>query len=337
MYSAHQYREVQTMHKKGFNMVSISKVLGIKYDVVRGWLTRGHAPICISEKFKNRDMRKPHLIQRTQLKADYNNLTESKAYILGVLCGDASLNKRSIELNTIDGDFALEFATAMYKHYGIKSSMSIRGEKLLYSKQYQKFYMCQAQARCIASSINVIEDITRYGLFKAEVWRIPVEITVVNNIIKSAFLRGWFDSEGSYYKGNITAVSVNLVGLQQIQRLICDVGIHSQLTTQTDKYYKKAYHRLFITGHTNLQRFADVIGFSIRRKQNQLIQRINTMQHQKRHTEVSYKIAMWLHKHDVHYTDIAKLLQINSYVVWCWIHHRTVAREMATKERFGER
>ena len=161
----------------------------------------------------------------------YHNITPEKAEIIGLLCAEGShynyitvyneffknrgkyytliRNVEAVEFTNLDEKLLHHFRNLMLKVYnyaprptGIKTSMKIRIKKK-----------------------SVIEDLVKYTEFGSKKWRIPEDIFNSSIDIKSSFIRGLFDGDGSITKYKIRLVSVNKEGICGVKDLLNSIGI----------------------------------------------------------------------------------------------------------------
>ncbi|MBM3304032.1 MAG: hypothetical protein FJY76_02960 [Candidatus Aenigmarchaeota archaeon] len=183
-----------------------------------------------------------------------------KAYVLGATCGDAYVAKMRckrrpfryrLRLAVNDYDFAKEFARCLTVLYGITPSVH----------KYRERYWVET------NRMSIVLDILGHGDFRTESWRVPSEIINGDALSKCSFLRGFFDSEGFSRKYDIGFCSKNKQGLEDIGKLLESIGITPSL------YLKKksdGAYRAYIYGKEQRREFAELIGFSIERKQRTL-------------------------------------------------------------------
>ncbi|WP_297091745.1 LAGLIDADG family homing endonuclease [Thermococcus sp.] len=126
-----------------------------------------------------------------------------------------------------------------------------------------------------ASSIELYHLLEWLGLAKPSAEKtVPPQLFRARAEDVRAFLRGYFDAEGTVDKRRpkITVVSASKEMLRGIQHLLLRFGIKSQLhetksrATNGKMRDKKTYYRLIITGEDVLK-FRTEIGFRIKRKQ----------------------------------------------------------------------
>ena len=119
-------------------------------------------------------------------------LTQEKAYILGVLCGNgwiaSSKRRYRIGLSVKDKDFAIRFAKSLKESYGIECTIRKCVPK---NKNWNVQYAVDLNSKLAC------EDILSYGIFNTTDWRVPKQILGSNdNKVIGYFLRGFYDSEG---------------------------------------------------------------------------------------------------------------------------------------------
>lgn len=184
----------------------------------------------------------------------YTNLTPEKAYILGVLCGDAHINKKFIRLEIRhDKEFVAEFLKCVKEVYGLTYTF--------------KYYAHRNSYVAYVASEIICKDLLKYGKFGTYRWLLPAEIKQKLGNVAASFLRGYFDSEGCVRPYTIDATSVNLNALRDVQILLEKLEIKSKI------YSGKKYHTIVVSRKENIRKFKEKIGLTIKRKQ----QRLNEM------------------------------------------------------------
>jgi hypothetical protein len=272
-YGPHTKEKRQQIHRILYQLydvekkstVQIAKQFNTSATTIRYWLKKTGIPIrSISQSATLRIYK--------QLKTGYQALSEEKAYLLGVLCGDGSIIRNSIQLHACDFDFIQEFSHCLYKIYGYKPHISIIPENLSFFQNTGKYHRVKQSYRARLSSKEISQDLRRYEYFvkyeeRKSMWRVPREIVnTTNKEIKGAFLRGLFDSEGSVA---IRARQIELIntceeGLKQVQKLLATLGIQSSII------HRSATFDLMIHGTENFRLYKEGVGFTIKRKQEKL-------------------------------------------------------------------
>jgi intein-encoded DNA endonuclease-like protein len=196
-------------------------------------------------------------------------LSPEKSYILGVMCGDGYLSctknqSYQIALQAVDRDFVFEFSKCLKKVYGIRPAIAkIAARRINWNEKLQSRVCCK----------EIFIDILKYGNLKTKSWRVPKIIFESSDEIKSKFLKGFFDSEGSVeiIDKRLTAVSINENGLNEIAILLKSVGIRSRIRKNSTIVGNRSLcFSLRITGRQNILAYSEKIGFSIKRKQIKL-------------------------------------------------------------------
>jgi transcriptional regulator with XRE-family HTH domain len=188
-------------------------------------------------------------------------LKKEEAYILGVLGpGDGSISKNGFKLGAKDKDFIEEFCKMVQKCY-----------KLTPHIYFDKYYKILHAVVCARSFVNYFHFFN--VSFKEKNWRIPKTIFSSNNEIKRYYLRGIFDSQGSVNfveksTKNVNLRSYNKRGLRQIKKLLIQLGIKSSILDKG--------RRLYLFGRNNIEKFQNLINFSIKRKRLVLESLINS-------------------------------------------------------------
>lgn len=108
-----------------------------------------------------------------------------------------------------------------------------------------------------------------YGSSKKE---IPNVVLQSSWNIQNIFLKYLYEGDGgiSNHEKSITYTSQSVKLLQQIQIVLANKGIFSYIGTCPDKRTEKPCYKLYIKEKYNVKKFAELIGFVSKRKQNSL-------------------------------------------------------------------
>mgnify|MGYP001571675984 CR=1 FL=1 len=194
-------------------------------------------------------------------------LNEEFSYIIGVLCGDGcvsynpQLRRYQIILAATDKEFVDKFRDILKSYFKINLTNE-------FIKTKNKNWRDQYRARLC--SREACEFIIKIGNFGKDRWRIPEVVKNSNNKIKSAFIMGFFDSEGEIDKniGRVGATSMNLMGLKEVKELLSSLDINSTIIKRKDlKPNTSQKYVLRIHDKNSIKRFYELIGFTIKRKQ----------------------------------------------------------------------
>ena len=197
------------------------------------------------------DDKSPVIKPRMDFKLDSIDKRPEFAYLLGVLATDGVLGDMSFSMTTTDYSFARIFLNTLQNLFP--------GIPKFYS--YGKYYwvgVCR---------VALCRFLKRYGPFGTYDWRVPGMIFDAEVEIKSAYLRGAFDSDGGVVfniKNSdrlVSLRSVNYLGLRDVERILMDFSIKPRI------YTRKIGYSLRISGRKNLLKYWESIGFGIPEKQ----------------------------------------------------------------------
>lgn len=198
-------------------------------------------------------------------------ISPAKAYLLGTLISDGYLSEKEgyIALGVIDKEFINTFGSAVTEVYGLKD-FTIRS---VFPTDANHHVLYKIEIH----SVLMVRDLLPLGPFGTFSWRIPHRVRKASMKARAAYLRAFFDAEGSAtfagrgtgFQRNVTATSANS-NIESIGHLLLDFGIHSRCRPWTNREGRH-YWTLVITGRRNLESFARDIGFTIGRKQRDLL------------------------------------------------------------------
>lgn len=213
-------------------------------------------------------IKKPRLLKKIEYPITYGDIL-NESEIIGIMLGDGHIthDDRSIRLRVRELDFCWHFKNLIEKTYGIEAPLD--------NKYY---YNCYAHSTLLAQRINKLTNHNK---------EIPEFVLKGDNKIKARFLKGFFDSEGSvdviYNRRQIVLTQDNKKMLLQIKSLLFDLGIQS-------KYFKKNFgsDKVIISLLENLEKYYNLIGFSIKYKQEKLKQAVYYLKKCKAHEKEKY-------------------------------------------------
>lgn len=221
------------------------------------------------------------MVEKPIANPKYRTLTPERAYIIGVMCGDGCLfstlvrkkqwvyRQYAVNLAVRDLDFAQEFARCLNAVYGLTINIG-------FQKRKDKNPKCSDIWVASSKRKAIFQDLAQYR-FGVRTWEVPQEILdIEDERIIGAFLRGYFDSEGSVSVGKrgaaIMASSTNRAGLECVKELLMTLGIGvSEIKEDTRADRNKCFY-LYITHRNNYRLFLQKVGFSIKRKEERLNQ-----------------------------------------------------------------
>lgn len=258
-------------------------------------------------------------------------MKKEKAYILGALCGDGCLYIKKhyyrIEFINCSERLAKIFERCIKKVYNLKCRRYIlitEGKKP------------SIRVRC--NNKKAALDINSYGKFGKYDWRIPKVISCGNKIIKSAFLKGFYDSEGTVNKTSnyICLYSCNHKGIMDIASLLRSLGIYSSIRKRT-KFSKNSYailpqYKLYITYLDGMRKFANFINFSVEIKRNKLLKIINRKLKRVPHNYNEYIKVLNLKKQGYDIKTITDKTNLPKSTVYFWVNNLTKPRIFSKME-----
>ncbi len=274
-YTLKDYNEVLLLKKEGWGSLKISKKFNIPRATIEGWINCGRKPYYISEKrikacnSKENIQRLKKLSKKSQpiavkkareinVKPILNNkIDKNLAYILGVLFGDGHLSQGRIILSATDKDFVENFKNKLEKWSKYDTRIYSRNIKVSGKIKKRKI-----QWACYLDSVEI-------GKFLKKI--------AINNLKekqhKVSFLRGFFDSEGSFSKDyELITYNKDLEKMKQVSKFLGDLKLDNRIKGYTVKNIngkKILYYYLKVIGKSRYL-FYQRVGFSIQRKQNKM-------------------------------------------------------------------
>ena len=249
-------KEFLFIYNQGFSIKQISERFNVAFSTVQNNLRK------LNIKLRPRGNEK-------EILATAYVLTREKSYILGVVGpGDGFIEipknypkkgTMRICLEVIDKDFTDYFALCLEKVYGLKSRL-----KMLKPRRTNQSWTYKVSL----NSVRACDDLLKYRVsFREKDWRVPQVIKNVSDEIKSKYLQGFADSQGSVSKYKaILLASKNIEGLEELKQLFNSIQI---------KTWDWA-NGLGITNKLFLNLFNQKIGFIIQRKQESLRNVLNS-------------------------------------------------------------
>lgn len=272
-----------SLKKEGLGSLRISKTLNLKSrSAIEDWINKGRKPYDFSEarinacNSKGNVERLRRMSEITQPKAvkvsamlrtkrlpnSARVLSMDLAYILGVVYGDGhvSVKQRKVILSAIDHDFVDTFRNILAKWSGFKVRF--------YSRNIKKpDYIKNRKLQWVAyiDSIEAVDFLSKFDLNK---------IKDADVAIKSSFLRGFFDSEGGVdVKGVLSVYNKDYKLIKFIEYLLNSLGIETTFRSYygytPDKNKRFLQYSLVVLARSR-ERFKNLVGFSIYRKQSRL-------------------------------------------------------------------
>lgn len=292
IYALEEYDKAIYLHKQGFGSLRISKILGYKNrGAIEDWINKDRKPYYFSEKRiqacnseenieRMKTMNKITQPKAVKISAEMRTkrlpegakiLSEDLAYILGVVYGDGhvSIKQRRVILSAIDEDFVLTFKNTLEKWSKFKARFFTRNlKKYPYIKNRKIQYVSYIDSK---EAAIFLKGFDKNILLNSK------------NIIKRAFLRGFFDSEGTVLKLSknnkinlgLACFNTNYNLIILIKHILDSLFIKSNIhyniiTSISGTKTNKPYYSLWIYQKESILKYYSLIGFNIKRKQQRL-------------------------------------------------------------------
>lgn len=320
MYKTHtleEYDEVMKLRKIGLSLPKIfsflsDKGMSISYGAISDWIYTNKKPF--QDKILSKILRQP------------NFLTEDKSYILGVLCGDGYLRIREtfghylVGLDVCDENFADEFRRCLTSVYGLLPSKS-----KCYAKITNFTNNAKPRYRINLTSKLVVQDLLRYSKsFKTKEWQVPEEVLISDLKIKSAFLRGLFDSEGTASLKKPYGIYLSVCSGNKIPLLKVNDMLKNEFDINLLALDEGSVLRLKSSSYKNAKNYHEKISFTIKRKRDNLAFGLSTYKRKgvNRYSLEFKKRALELLNKYEDYNFVANLLGISSSNIYDWKNGR---------------
>ena len=154
------------------------------------------------------------------------SITLELAEILGLLCAEGC------HVVSFSSYWGLERGKPRYYRNAKSESIQFYNKDRLLISHYQKLLSKEfdyhpkltKHGKINICKINIMREITRHTKLGHLSWQVPGSIRNSNKEIKIAFLRGYFDGDGSATGRKIRFFSCNKSGLLQVSRLLDDLN-----------------------------------------------------------------------------------------------------------------
>jgi len=210
-------------------------------------------------------MKKSSSLKEIHIPRTYQEIL-NEAEVVGIMLGDGYLGPHYARLKVKDRDFVYNFFNLIQNTYHIKPSMV--------KKEYYECYVFNKLLR-----ERMRELISNKS--------IPEFILKGDSKLKARFIRGFSDAEGcvdaTNYRRQIVITQLNLELLKTLKDMFLDIKIQGKLFLK-----KNNCAQLTISLLENLQKYHDLIGFSIGYKQKKLEGAIKYLKKYKSHDKEKY-------------------------------------------------
>jgi len=260
-YTLTDYNQVIRLKKRGFSQNQIKEKIGVSSTTVWYWANTKRKPRFLYAKRKQR-----------KLSLSAKKLSKELAYIFGVLIGDGSLEitklNNRINLLVKDKDFAIYFFKTLKRWSRLEPLISKRRIKESHQTKYGDWIKTDSIVYTVRlnsiQAINFLKDKINCRTYN---WKVPLMIKRwQNKRIIGAFLKGFFDSEGSaILHKRCRRIDARILNpnnsLQDIQILLKKLEIRSTMRPSARDTYI-----IRILDQKSLAIFSKKIGFTIKRK-----------------------------------------------------------------------
>lgn len=201
------------------------------------------------------------------------------AYLIGLLTGDGNMSVSSrVGLTSADHETVRYWKSYIKKRYP--------GVKVHKHGDYDY----------IVNSWDVKRDLYHAGMSYLLSYdkEVPESVLQGSREVQVAFLKGLFDADAHMQKNRSTVeyTTVSKRMMRQVQLMLLNIGVVTSVNTKgkSEKYPRPVF-RLNVTGDALLV-FAERIGFGLKRKQEELLKRVENMKDQGSNTNVDVFYGM---------------------------------------------
>ena len=192
-----------------------------------------------------------------------NTIDTNLAQILGYFLGDGSFDPERLNFHESDKDIAEKYQKLLEETFRCNTSLRFRSDK--------NYYLLRGFGKPIVRLLkNEFPE-----LKKSRNSEIPAKIMACEDSIMSAFIRGLYDAEGHCSESRGRAgISVNNKKLmQQLQQELMRFEVVSSILSYDNNknpYSDNIRYTISISDQTSIENFAENIGFTADRKNNEL-------------------------------------------------------------------
>lgn len=194
-------------------------------------------------------------------------ITPLKAQLLGFLAGDGCIAKRRGRGINTDPGLLRWFAGAIQQVYGVTPSRTTSTKNR--KAPLTELFLCA----------GIVEDLHSLASWGIHCWTVPQCVVKGSRTIHAAYVRGFFDAEGSVFisvgrgspgkhHSHVAATSANETGLRGVAELLNRLGISHgfyPFEVKGSTYYKLQIHK-----RSAVKRYAALVGFESARKREAL-------------------------------------------------------------------
>lgn len=256
---------------RGMSTKKISKTYLVNDEAIRQLIKR-RLPKNVYRKISKTHMKKFFENKIPTTKINTPRLNSDLSWWVGVVKGDGYVNHKwkYVRLEVMDKDFRDRWARVGFSLFGMKPKISYSESKGSYIARF--------------NSKLLVKFLDGFGSFGRYCWDVPAPVLKSGFAIKSAFLRGLFDAEGSVRGSQrphgISFVSVNKKAASSVKKILGELGVNARIKSESRKN-GRVYEVITIYGFENLRKFNFSVKFTINRKSEKLNQYLMRMYERK--------------------------------------------------------
>ncbi len=180
-------------------------------------------------------------------------LNEDLAEIIGYFTGDGTYDGNRIIFYDADPSVLEKIKTKIGNTFNISCKLNPRPHRGYHELRAHSKYLVEFLRHVFPETIEK---------------RIPKRVLQSPDSVAAAFARGLFDAEGSASSCRVSIAMANKEAIRTLQTILWRHGIISSVGPKKARYRPQYY--LEVNDKTSLQRFAQTIGFSSKRKMDAL-------------------------------------------------------------------
>lgn len=180
-------------------------------------------------------------------------MTPNKAEILGLLCSEGCYVDTWSKYVVFDkrrSNAYYRCAKRRVVEFSNKNQNLLKRFQKLINFEYGYIPKVYVSGKCTPKIIlarkAVVEDLVSYSSFGCERWVVPECILNGSESVKTRFIRGFFDGDGTYSMNRIVLYSANRDGLHSIYEMLKDLSISSSFYGPQKRQNKKDMYSIYV-------------------------------------------------------------------------------------------
>jgi len=192
-------------------------------------------------------------------------MNKNKAELLGLLCSDGYSSDKWYGCLSFDkrrGRHYYRYRRRKVIEFGNKDSRLLERFQFLINKEYgyipNILTKSQVTPRIVLGRVKPVDELTSYSQFGCERWIIPDCIVNGSDEIKFRFIKGFFDGDGTYSRGEPRIYSANKKSLFNLYELLEKLNISCTFLGPRKTKGKKDMYEIYIRAKSR-QRFITLV------------------------------------------------------------------------------